>query len=200
MEERLMIGEFLKRKLDNIQKMDDAELVNAVQKSAEIIYDSLKAKGKVLVCGNGGSAADSQHFAAELVGRFRHERKALPSIALHTNTSTMTAVANDYDYARVFSRQVEAFGQEGDVLFAISTSGKAKNVLEAVKVAKEKGITVIGLTGRNEGNPLVEVADVAIRVPGTYCTADIQEGHIMVIHMICEYVDDKIVAESKLKK
>jgi D-sedoheptulose 7-phosphate isomerase len=181
--------EFVKRKLENIQRLDDEKILQSIESAADVLQDALKNNNKILVCGNGGSAADSQHFAAELVGRFKHERAALPAIALHTNTSTLTAVANDYDYTSVFSRQVEAFGHKGDVFIGISTSGKAQNILKAVESSKKKGLTTIAVTGQSADNPLVKITNLSICVPGDN-TADIQECHIMVLHLLCEVIDN----------
>ncbi|HUT98139.1 MAG TPA: D-sedoheptulose 7-phosphate isomerase [bacterium] len=172
---------------ENLAKVAD-ELAGPVTRAAEIIIGALKAGGKVLLCGNGGSAADAQHFAAELVGRFETERRPLPAVALSTNTSNLTAIGNDYGFAEVFARQVRALGREGDVLVAISTSGGSPNVLAAVAAAREKMMRVVALAGR-EGGKLAPVADAAVVVPGPR-TCRIQEGHITCIHVICRLVDE----------
>jgi D-sedoheptulose 7-phosphate isomerase len=171
---------------------DLRSLLPTIAKAADEVVSCLLGGGKVLILGNGGSAADSQHFAAELVGRFVEERRALPAIALTTDTSILTAVANDYGYDRVFERQVEAFGQEGDVLVAISTSGRSPGVVQAATMASKLGMKVISLTGQS-GGPLAEDADVAIRVPST-TTARVQEAHIFVVHSICAEVDRSVLA------
>ena len=158
-----------------------------IEKAAALIIAALKAGHKVLVFGNGGSAADSQHFAAELVGRFKKERRPFPAIALTTNTSTLTAVANDYGYEASFSRQVQALGKKGDVAIAISTSGNAKNVINAVRMARTCGLSVIGLTG-GTGGALKEVCDIII-MPKSSDTPRIQEAHITVIHILCELIE-----------
>ncbi|MBA3541148.1 MAG: D-sedoheptulose 7-phosphate isomerase, partial [Deltaproteobacteria bacterium] len=150
--------------------------------------DAVLAGKKVLLCGNGGSAADAQHIAAELVGRFVVERRPLPAIALTTDTSALTAIANDYGYEHVFARQVGAFGAPGDVLIAITTSGTSKNVVAAVKVARELGMKVIGLTGA-KGAAFVASCDAGVAVPSTN-TARIQECHIVVGHLLCEILDE----------
>ncbi|MBU1165992.1 D-sedoheptulose 7-phosphate isomerase, partial [Candidatus Micrarchaeota archaeon] len=144
----------------------------------------------LLICGNGGSAADAQHFAAELVGRYKKERKALPAIALTTDTSVITAISNDYGFEHVFSRQVEALSAGGDVLFLISTSGNSPNLLEAAKKAKTLGIKIIGLLGKG-GGKLKSMCDHAIVIPSDN-TPRIQEMHVLVIHMICESVENNI--------
>ena len=154
------------------------------------VRTALEKGRKILICGNGGSAADSQHMAAEFVGRFVKERQSLPALALTVDTSLLTAVGNDYGFDYVFSRQVEGLGQEGDVLIAISTSGNSANVVKAVKTAKEKGIYVIALTGEN-GGVLAKESDLCLAVP-SQVTARIQEMHIMIIHMICEIAEADI--------
>jgi D-sedoheptulose 7-phosphate isomerase len=158
-----------------------------IARAAEELGSCLLGGRKVLMLGNGGSAADSQHFAAELVGRFVEERRALPAIALTTDTSILTAVGNDYGYERVFERQVEALGEEGDVLVAFSTSGTSPSVVRAATAAGKQGMRVIGLTGQS-GGPLAEVADVAIQVPST-STAMVQEAHVFILHAISADLD-----------
>jgi len=158
-----------------------------IAETAEILVKSLAGGGKLLTCGNGGSAADAQHIAAELAVRFKRKRKALPAIALTTNASILTAVANDLGYERVFARQIEAMGQEGDVLLALSTSGSSRNVLEAVEEAKRIGIHTVGLTGV-KGGDLVEHCDRCIVVPSDV-TARIQEVHMVIGHILCELVE-----------
>jgi phosphoheptose isomerase len=161
---------------------------DAIVAAAELMRDAVLAGKKVLLCGNGGSAADAQHIAAELVGRFVIERRPLAAIALTTDTSTLTSIANDYGYEHVFSRQVEALGSPGDVLIAITTSGTSKNVVAAVTVARELGMKVIGLTGA-KGAAFVASCDAGVAVPSTN-TARIQENHITVGHLLCEVLDD----------
>jgi phosphoheptose isomerase len=165
-----------------------AEQGDAIATAADLMRDVLLAGKKVLLCGNGGSAADAQHIAAELVGRFVIERKALPAIAITTDTSAMTAISNDYGYEHVFSRQVLALGQPGDVLVAITTSGTSKNVVAAVAAARELGMKVIGLTGAN-GAGFVQACDAGVAVPSTN-TARIQECHIAIGHLLCEVLDE----------
>lgn len=165
-----------------------ADHAEAIVAAAELMRDAVLAGKKVLLCGNGGSAADAQHIAAELVGRFVFERKPLPAIALTTDTSALTAIGNDYGYEHVFSRQVEALGNPGDVLVAITTSGTSKNVVAAVTVARELGMKVIGLTGA-KGAAFVASCDAGVAVPSTN-TARIQENHITIGHLLCEVLDE----------
>lgn len=161
-----------------------------IEKASEAVTECLKKGNKVLFFGNGGSASDSQHLAAELVGRYEKERRGYPAIALTTDTSILTAVGNDYGYDAVFERQIEALGQKGDVAFGISTSGNSKNVSRAVKKAKEMGIYTIGLLGRS-GGELKSLVDLPIVVPSEK-TARIQECHIMIGHIICERADEAL--------
>ncbi len=162
--------------------------IGNIESAVNIIIDSLKAGKKLLVFGNGGSASDSQHIAAELVGRFKMERKALPAIALTTNTSILTAIANDYGYDVVFSRQIEALGVQGDVALGISTSGNSKNVIEAFKKARTIGMKTIALSG-GDGGSMKKEADLSI-VVGTKDTPRIQESHILIAHIICALVEE----------
>jgi len=160
----------------------------AIARAARVMRDAVLAGKKVLLCGNGGSAADAQHIAAELVGRFVIDRRPLPAIALTTDTSALTAIANDYGYEHVFSRQVEALGAEGDVLVAITTSGTSKNVVAAAAAARARGMKVIGLTGAR-GCAFVASCDAGVAVPSTV-TARIQECHITIGHLLCEAIDE----------
>ena len=160
-----------------------------IEVSAKAILASLKGGGKVLIFGNGGSAADSQHFAAELVGRFKKERAGLAAIALTVNTSTLTAIANDYGYDVVFARQVEALGVKGDIAVGLSTSGNSKNVIEAFRKARKLGMVTIGLVGR-DGGKLKDECDIAIIVRSND-TPRIQEAHITIIHILCEIIDEE---------
>jgi D-sedoheptulose 7-phosphate isomerase len=159
--------------------------------AADALLTALGAGRKVLVCGNGGSAADAQHVAAELVGRFVRERRAFPALALTTDTSILTAIGNDYGFERVFARQVEAHGQAGDVLVAISTSGGSANVLAAVETARSRGLVTIGLTGR-DGGALGRAVDVHLNVPSP-STARVQEVHITTLHVLCDLVEQELV-------
>jgi len=166
-------------------------LADDIARAINIAVKALQSGKKILSCGNGGSAADAQHFSAELVCRFERERPGLPAIALTTDSSALTAISNDYSYKEVFARQVEALGQTGDVLLAISTSGNSANVIRAIKVAHDKGLNVIALTGRDGGNiaELLGKNDVEIRVPSDV-TARIQEVHLLTIHCLCHQIDD----------
>jgi D-sedoheptulose 7-phosphate isomerase len=157
----------------------------------------LQAGGKVMACGNGGSAADSQHFAAELVNRFEKERPPLAAIALTTDTSTLTSIANDYSYEDVFAKQVQALGRSGDVLLAISTSGNSPNVIEAIHAAHARGVAVVALTGKSGGRiaALLGPDDINLRVPAER-TARIQEVHLLAIHCLCDGIDALILGET----
>jgi len=172
-------------------KLQAAEALGApVARAGALLAESLKNGGKALACGNGGSAADAQHFAAELVNRFEAERPPLAGVALTTDTSTLTSIANDYAYQQVFAKQLRAIGRRGDVLLAISTSGNSANVVEALHVAHELGVRVIGLTGNGGGKmaPLLTADDVHICVPHK-STARIQEVHLLVLHCLCDAID-----------
>jgi len=173
-------------------------LVQKVQRSKKLLKEialagammkiAIAAGHKIMFCGNGGSAADAQHWAAEIVGRFQKERRGMPAIALTVDTSVLTAIANDYGYERVFSRQVEALGNEGDVLVALSTSGNSPNVLAAVEEAKDKGIKTIGMTAAG-GGKMAEICDVCLTIPDKV-TARAQEMHSLIGHILCEIVED----------
>ncbi len=166
-------------------------LAGPVAEAARLIAASLKAGGKVLSCGNGGSAADAQHFASELLNRFETERSSLAAMALTTDASTLTSIANDRDYREVFSRQVDGLGRPGDILLAISTSGASPNVVAAVDAAHRAGMRVVALTGRDGGqvSEALEENDVELRVPHAR-TARIQEMHLLAIHCLCRLLDD----------
>ena len=167
------------------------ENADALARAVDLVAEALGAERKLLLFGNGGSAADAQHIAAEFVGRFARERRALPAIALTTDTSALTAIANDYGYEHVFARQMRALGAAGDVALAISTSGKSPNVLRAVEACRERGVRTIGLTG-GDGGPLATMVDVSLRVSASTHSARIQETHILVGHVICELVDRRL--------
>lgn len=165
-------------------------LSQPTSEAAQAIVTCLLNDGKVLACGNGGSAADAQHFAAELVNRFEVERPGLPAIALTTDSSVITSIANDYDYKLIFSKQVRALGMAGDVLIAISTSGNSPNVIEAIRAAHERGMIVVALTGRDGGamGSMLRPGDFHLCVP-TERTARIQEVHLLLIHCLCDVID-----------
>lgn len=162
--------------------------------AADRLIACLDAGNKVLSCGNGGSAGDAQHFSSELINRFERERRALPAVALTTESSTLTAIANDYDYERLFSRQVEALGRTGDTLLAISTSGNSANVVAAVAAAQDAGMTVIALTGRDGGRMarMLDSGDIELRAASD-STARIQEMHLLFIHCICRLIEDHLL-------
>ncbi|HLU61576.1 MAG TPA: phosphoheptose isomerase [Gammaproteobacteria bacterium] len=182
--------------LDSIQTKQDAleVMVPQIVRAAELACSTLLNNGKILSCGNGGSAADAQHFSSELLNRFERERPPLAAIALTTDSSTLTSIANDYDYRDVFSKQVRALGQPGDVLLAISTSGNSPNVMRAMQAAHERDMRIIAFTGRNGGEmaPLLREDDVELRVPAER-TARIQEVHLLLIHCLCDLIDARLL-------
>jgi D-sedoheptulose 7-phosphate isomerase len=172
------------------QVLSDAGLQERIADAIDKIAAAFNAGNKVLFCGNGGSAADAQHLAAEFSGRFYKDRKALPAEALHCNTSYLTAVANDYSYDVIYSRIIEGTGQKGDVLVGLSTSGNSGNILKAFEMARSLGMITIGLTGA-DGGKMKDVSDVLLNVPSKD-TPRIQESHIMIGHIICQLVEEKI--------
>jgi len=174
----------------NVKKDVISSQLDPIQKTAEAVIATLRAGGKVILFGNGGSAADSQHIAAEMVGRFLKERKALPALALTTNTSLLTAIGNDYSFTQTFARQLDAMAEKKDVVIGISTSGKAANVIEAVDLANKKGMTTIALTG-GDGGGLAKIAKISIIIPSKV-TPRIQEAHITIGHIICQIVEDEL--------
>jgi D-sedoheptulose 7-phosphate isomerase len=165
----------------------DTALCAATTQTVDLVVASFRAGGKLMLCGNGGSAADAQHWAAEMVGRFLYDRPGLPAIALTTDTSILTAVGNDYGYEASFSRQVQALGRPGDVLFALSTSGRSPNILAAVRLAREQGVKVVGFTGATGGDMLA-LCDICLRIPAPD-TARVQEGHEVLGHAICALIE-----------
>lgn len=169
--------------------LHDQELIDRIEKIVEVITDAFKSGHKVLFCGNGGSAADAQHLAAEFSGRFYTDRKALPAEALHCNTSYITAVGNDYSYDVIYSRMIEGIGNEGDVLIGLSTSGNSRNIVKAIEQSKVNRMVSIALTGAS-GGKMIELADYTLNVPSTD-TPRIQEAHILLGHIICQLVEEK---------
>jgi D-sedoheptulose 7-phosphate isomerase len=181
-------------------KLDAVETMAApIAAAVELMVDSLHANGKIMACGNGGSAADAQHFSAELLNRFEQERPPLAAIALTTDSSTLTSIANDYRYEEVFSKQVRALGQPSDVLLAISTSGNSPNVIEAIHAAHEREVRVVALTGKDGGRMagLLQDGDIHLCVPSEVAgrTARIQEIHLLVIHCLCDGIDTMLLGE-----
>ena len=180
-------------------KLDAAKRLSApIARGIGLMAASLQAGGKILACGNGGSAADAQHFAAELVNRFERERAPLAGLALTTDSSTLTSIANDYSYEQVFEKQLRALGRKGDVLLAISTSGNSASVVAAMRAARELGVAVVALTGRGGGKMAEHLApgDVHVCVPHTR-TMRIQEVHLLVLHCLCDGIDTRLFGEQK---
>ena len=170
----------------------DSTLQQQLVKAVDCCVSALNSGGKLMFVGNGGSAAEAQHFSAEMVGRFLEERKPLPSIALTTDTSAVTAIGNDYGYEHVFSRQVQALGRKGDVLIAMSTSGRSQNIVMAMQAARSAGISTIGLTGMHPRD-MGELADVSLKVPSSH-TPQIQEGHLVLGHLLCGMVEKQLLS------
>jgi D-sedoheptulose 7-phosphate isomerase len=181
---------------ESIQTKQDALSVIAgpISDAALLMTSSLLAGNKILSCGNGGSAADAQHFSSELLNRFERERQPLPAIALTTDSSTLTSIANDYDFSLIFAKQVRALGQANDILFVITTSGGSANIIQAMHAAHERSARVVALTGRDGGEvgALIQKNDIEIRVPGP-STARIQEVHLLVLHCLCELIDQQLL-------
>jgi D-sedoheptulose 7-phosphate isomerase len=171
-------------------------LAPLIANAAQLMAGCLLEEHKILSCGNGGSAADAQHFSAEMLNRFEMERPGLPAIALTTDTSTLTSIANDYQFADIFSKQIRALGQPGDVLLAFSTSGESHNIIHAIDAAHDKDMHVVALTGKEGGQivDLMQDKDIEIRVP-SWSTARIQEVHIMVTHSICDLIDRQLLGQ-----
>ncbi|MFA5093536.1 MAG: D-sedoheptulose 7-phosphate isomerase [Candidatus Omnitrophota bacterium] len=183
--------------LESIQVKEEVlrNQIDSIYQIVALMIECLKKDGKVIVFGNGGSASDSQHIAAELVGRFKKDRSALAGIALTTNTSIITSLANDYGYDVIFARQVEALGKKNDVVLGISTSGKAKSVALGIKQAKKMGIKTVALSG-GDGGEIIKLADVSLVVPSKV-TARIQEAHITIAHILCEMIEQELCQEQK---
>jgi D-sedoheptulose 7-phosphate isomerase len=181
----------LRETADNLVAMSqDAVLHETIARVAEACIAALQRGNKILLAGNGGSAADSQHLAAELVNRFNYDRPGLPAFALSTDTSILTAIGNDYGYEHLFARQIEAVGNAGDVFLGISTSGRSPNILSALRVARAKGLVTVGLTGRS-GGQMAEHCDYCLR-SASDCTPRIQEGHISIGHTICWLIEQRM--------
>lgn len=176
------------------QMLKDSLLLEAIELAAVKMVDCFQNDGKILFCGNGGSASDAQHIAAELSGRFYLDRAPLFAEALHVNTSFLTAVSNDYSFEIAYARMVEAAGRTGDVLVAISTSGNSENILNACLAAKKQGMLILGMTGNKKGK-LVSISDIALEIPSAI-TPRIQEGHILVGHILCEIIEEKIFGKN----
>jgi len=171
--------------------LNDTRLIDEIERATTIVVNAIKNGNKVIFCGNGGSAADSQHLAAELIGKFYFNRQSLPAVSLTVNTSIITAIGNDFGFDKVFARQLEGIGKTGDVLIGLSTSGNSKNVVEAFKIAKKIGIKTVAFTGEN-GGILKDFADILINVPSND-TPRIQESHILIGHIVCELVEKEFV-------
>jgi D-sedoheptulose 7-phosphate isomerase len=175
------------------EMLSDESLIEVIDRAANACISSLRAGGKILLAGNGGSAADAQHIAGELVSRFIFDRPGLPAIALTTDTSILTAIGNDYGYDRLFARQVQAHGKQGDILMCYSTSGESPNILKAITEAKSLGVVTIGLCG-NRGGVMVDMCDYALEVPSP-ATPKIQEGHLVLGHIICGIIEQEIFGD-----
>ncbi|WP_345989348.1 D-sedoheptulose 7-phosphate isomerase [Sulfurimonas sp. HSL1-2] len=173
--------------------LNDDALLNTIAAAATACVEAYRRGNKTLLAGNGGSAADAQHIAAELVGRYGFDRPSIPSLALTTDTSNLTAIGNDYGYDKVFSRQLEGMGVEGDIFFGISTSGNSQNIVNAFESAKAKGITTVALVGR-DGGKMGQMADIAIIVPSN-ATPRIQESHILIGHIICDVIEKELFGD-----
>ncbi len=186
------IREYFAGHLKTLEQMA-AGLEETLVEAALLLGETLQRGNKVLIAGNGGSAADAQHFAAELVGRFLRERAALPALALTTDSSILTAIGNDYGFEQIFSRQVEALAQAGDLLIGISTSGNSQNVCRAAEKAKQQGCSVLALVGE-AGGKLAGLADLVLAVPSRY-TPHVQEGHLLLVHLLCGLVENHMAAQ-----
>lgn len=190
-----ILGQMAETQAVMVAMAADAKLVQTLEDVAQACVKALGQRGKLLFMGNGGSAADSQHLAGEMVSRFAYDRPGLAAVALTVDSSVMTAIGNDYGYELLFSRQVEALGQPGDVLFGFSTSGKSPNVLKALRTAREMGLVTVGMTG-NRGEAITQLVDHCVEIPSA-CTPNIQEGHIVVGHIICGLIEASIFPKPK---
>jgi len=188
---KTLIENKIKETIENLRKLLlEENLIQVINKAAKEVIIAIKSGNKIMICGNGGSAADAQHMAGEFICKFSKDRNPLPALALTTDTSVLTSISNDYSYADVFSRQVKALGKSGDVLLGISTSGSSRNVFNAFKVAKEMGIKTVLLTGATERDTC-NFSDIVIKAPSTD-TPRIQEMHLLIEHIICEIVEKKL--------
>lgn len=176
-----------------VKQQTFATIAEQIAAAGDLLVQSLLSEGKIMACGNGGSAADAQHFSSELINRFEAERPALPAIALTTDSSAITSIANDYQYDEIFSRQIQALGRETDVLLAISTSGQSPSIVQAIEAAHEREMLVIALTGKDGGLVAKSLSeeDIELRVPASQ-TARIQESHITIIHALCDLIDHQL--------
>jgi D-sedoheptulose 7-phosphate isomerase len=191
-----MSQNYIENYLDNAASViqNSKSLMSDIESTLNICKKALEERNTFFFCGNGGSASDSQHLAAELIGRYQHNRRAIPALSLTVDTSAITAIANDFGFENVFSRQLEGLGKPGDILFALSTSGKSENVINAMRTAKSLGILVIGLTGE-DGSNFADFCDSLIQVPSKV-TCHIQEAHIAIGQLICGYIEDLVLDES----
>lgn len=184
------VEKIIEEQIENLMCIKKSDFSEKIEEISNQIITALKNNKKILIAGNGGSASDAQHFAGEIVGRFLLERKGMAAIALNTDTSVITCIANDYSYDDIFSRQIEGLGQEGDIFIGISTSGNSKNIINAVEMSKNKNIYTITLLGK-DGGQLKEISDNYLLLPYN-STARVQEHHIMAIHLICEIVEEQM--------
>jgi D-sedoheptulose 7-phosphate isomerase len=186
------IEDIFKRSIDlKTKSINDHDLIESIDEAANSLIKTISNGKKIFIAGNGGSAADSQHMAAELVSKFYHDRQALPAIALTTDTSILTSISNDYEYTKIFARQIEALGSVGDIFIAITTSGNSKNLIEACITCQEKDIKVVGLTG-NKGGALRKYCDILIDIDGKD-TPRIQETHLLIEHILCDLVEQAYI-------
>ena len=195
MERKKKIMDLLEEAVANIGFLRKQETIDTIDEIAELLIAALRNNNRIYFCGNGGSAADCQHLAAEFVGRFQKERAGLPAVSLTTDTSILTAVGNDYGFKYIFSRQLEALARKGDVLFLLSTSGKSDNVITAALESRRNGLKVIALTG-GDGGELIKFSDLSLIAPGKN-TARIQETHIMVGHILVEIAEEELNADAE---
>lgn len=189
---------WIKKRLQSIEEAFNSKYCLAIDEVIDLLTSQFQAQHILLICGNGGSAADAQHIAAEFVGRFQFDRPGLPAMALGTNPATLTAWSNDHEFETIFSRQVECFGKPGDILLALSTSGRSRNIIRALKTAKEKGLITIGMAG-NDGGMMSSITDYPLFVSEKN-TAYVQEIHVITYHRICEQVEAQLFANNHLKE